>query len=90
MTDMSTALPEEVVPNEPIPIPSENGKKNMMKNMMKINNDLIAVLGSAIVSHIPQINDNLSKFVKNKYIASLIKSIIVVILYMMIKKYLKK
>ena len=87
---MSTALPEEVVPNEPIPIPSENGKKNMMKNMMKINNDLIAVLGSAIVSHIPQINDNLSKFVKNKYIASLIKSIIVVILYMMIKKYLKK
>ena len=87
--DMSTPLPDEIVPNDPIPIELPKVQKKSFMSKLPIDNNIMYLFAVALLSHLPQLASVISSKVSNPYIVAVIKSAIVVIAYIVIQKYKK-
>lgn len=87
---MSTPLPDEIVPTEPIPIELPKVEKKGIMSKLPIDNNLLYVFMLSLLSHLPQLTALISSKVSNPYIGAIIKSVIVVVGYIIIQKYSKK
>lgn len=88
--DMSTPLPDEIVPTEPIPIELPKIEKKGIMSKLPIDNNLLYLFVVSLLSHLPQLNTLISSKVSNPYIGAIIKSVIIIVGYIVIKKYSKK